>query len=95
MRVGVSVAIIAACVLTGSTAWSACLPSQSKTCVDLGVVPEISQQIVAGEPSGPPPKATPFDAPAAPYTGPTLGPTTGAGGAVRRAPMVGYHWSLD
>jgi len=95
MRAGVSAAIVAACVLTGGTAWSACLPSQSKTCVDLGVVPGISQQIVAGEASGPPPKAVPLADSTAPYTGPTLGPTTGAGGAIRRAPTVGYHWSLD
>lgn len=95
MRIGVSAAIVAVSVLTGSIAWSACLPNQSRTCVDLGVVPEISQQIVAGEGSPAPPKIAPDTEPSAPYTGPTLGPTTGVGPAVRRAPTVGYRWSLD
>jgi hypothetical protein len=95
MRAGVSAAIVAASVLIGSTAWSACLPSQSNNCVDLGIVPQISQQIVAGEASPAPPKAPPAAEPTAPYTGPTVGPTTGAGSAIRRGPTVGYHWSLD
>ena len=95
MRSGVSAAIVAVSVLTGGTAWSACLPSQSNSCVDFGAVPQISQQIVAGEPTAPPPKSLPKADATPPYTGPTLGPTTGAGPAVRRAPTVGYRWSLD
>jgi hypothetical protein len=95
MRVGVSAAIIAASVLTGSTAWSACLPHQSNNCVDLGIVPQISQQIVAGEPTPAPTKLAPDTNPAPAYTGPTIGPTTGAGSALRRAATVGYRWSLD
>jgi hypothetical protein len=95
MRAGVSAAIVATSVLTGSTAWSACLPSQSTRCIDLGVVPQISQQIVAGEASAAPPKTAPEAAATPAYTGPTIGPTTGAGAAIRRAPTVGYRWSLD
>ena len=95
MRTCVAAAIVAASVLTGSAAWAACLPSRSNSCVDFGVVPQISQEIVAGEPTAPPPKAPPAAEPPPPYTGPTLGPTTGAGPAIRRAPTVGYHWSLD
>jgi hypothetical protein len=95
MRSGISAAIVVASVLTGSTAWSACLPSQSNSCVDLGIVPQISQQIAAGERTPGPSKSVPEADPTPPYTGPTLGPTTGAGTAIRRAPMVGYRWSLD
>jgi hypothetical protein len=95
MRAGVSAAIVAASVVTGSTAWSACLPSQSNSCVDLGIVPQISQQIVAGEPTAAPPKTAPQSEPTPAYNGPTIGPTTGAGSAIRRGPTVGYHWSLD
>jgi len=95
MRAGVSAAIVAASVLTSSTVWSACLPSQSNNCVDLGIVPQISQRIVAGEPTPTPSKPAPEADPAPAYTGPTVGPTTGAGSAIRRAPTVGYHWSLD
>jgi hypothetical protein len=95
MRAGVSAAIVAASVLTGNTAWSACLPSKSNSCVDLGIVPQISQQIVAGESISAPPKSAPAADSTPPYNGPTLGPTTGAGTAIRRGPTVGYHWSLD
>jgi hypothetical protein len=95
MRAGLSAAIVAASVLTGSTAWSACLPSQSNKCIDLGAVPQISQQIVAGEPAAAAPKTPPEAVPAPAYSGPTFGPTTGAGTAIRRAPTVGYRWSLD
>jgi len=95
MRAGISAAIVAASVLGSSTAWSACPPGQSRNCVDLETVPQISQQIVAGERLATPPKTAPAAEPAPGYTGPTLGPTVGAGHAVRRAPTVGYRWSID
>jgi len=95
MRAGVSVVIVAASLFTGSAAWSACVPSRSNNCIDLGDVPQISQQIVAGETIAAPPKTAPDSGQSQTYTGPTLGPTTGAGTPVRRAPTVGYHWSLD
>ena len=95
MRSGPSAAILAASVLVAGTAWSACLPGQANNCVDLGVVPQISQQIVAGEPNPALAKPAPGTDPAPTYSGPTVGPTTGAGSAIRRGPTVGYRWSLD
>ena len=91
MRAGISAAIIAASALGGGTAWPGCLPSQSHHCVDLAIVPEISQQIVAGERLEVPPKTAPAAAAQPAYTGPTVGlsPT------VRQTPMVGYRWSID
>lgn len=99
MRFGVSAAVVAASVLGSNMAWSACLPGQSHNCVNLDLVPQISQQIVAGEHVAAPPKAAPdgalVAAPSSNYTGPTLGPTVGVDQAVRRAPTVGYRWSID
>lgn len=91
MRAGVSALIIAAFTLAGGTAWSACLPSKSHQCVDLAIVPEISQEIVAGERIEAPRKTAPAVAPRPAYTGPTVGlsPT------VRQTPTVGYRWSID
>jgi hypothetical protein len=94
MRAGIAAAIIAACILSlsGGAAWSACAPSRSGNCVDLDLVPQISQQIVADEHIAAPPKtaAPPAETPRA-YTGPTLG----AAQNLRRAPTLGYRWSLD
>jgi hypothetical protein len=96
MRAGVSAMIVAASLLAGGTAWSACPPgpsrSQSRNCVDLGGVPQISQQIVDGEHIAAPPKTItpPSDAQPA-YTGPAVGVSK----MIRRAPTVGYHWALD
>jgi hypothetical protein len=78
-------------------AQAACPPGQARggcAKVDLGVVPEISQKIVAQEgavatPNPPLPSAgaaTQF------YTGPMLEVTTNK---ARRAPTIGYHWSID
>lgn len=91
MRAGVMAAMIAASALASSTAWSACLPGKMRNCVDLDLVPQISQQIVADEHIAAPPKTAPAAAPSAPYTGPTVG----AAANLRRAPTVGYRWSLD
>jgi hypothetical protein len=95
MRTSVSAAIVTAGVLGSCTAWSACPPGQSRNCVDLETVPQISQEIVAGERVAAPPKTAPAAAATPPYTGPTVGPTVGAGPAIRRAPTVGYRWSID
>lgn len=91
MRTGISAAIVAASVLYGGTAGSACLQSQSHRCVDLAIVPQVSQEIVAGEHIVVPPKTAPKAEPRPAYTGPTVGlsPT------VRQTPTVGYHWSID
>ncbi|MGC2414426.1 MAG: hypothetical protein WA459_17205 [Stellaceae bacterium] len=91
MRIGVLAAIAAASFLAAGTAWSDCLPSQSHHCVDLAIVPQISQDIVAGERIVAPPKTAPTAEPQPAYTGPTVGlsPT------VRPTPTVGYRWSID
>jgi hypothetical protein len=95
MRAGVLATIVAASILVGSPAWPACpqgqSDSQSRNCVNLDGVPQISQQIVAGEHIAAPPKtARPGEANAA-YTGPAVGVSK----MLRRAPMVGYHWAID
>jgi hypothetical protein len=95
MRAGVSAAIVAAMILAGGTAWSACppgqSPNQSRNCVNLDGVPQISQQIVAGEHIATPPKTNPVAEPAAGYTGPAVGVSK----MLRRAPTVGYRWAID
>jgi hypothetical protein len=91
MRAEVAAALFAASILGSSPAWSACPPGKLRNCVDLDLVPQISQQVVDGEHAAAPPKTPPpTDTPAV-YTGPTLG----AAANLRRAPTVGYRWSLD
>jgi hypothetical protein len=63
----------------------------SRDCLDLNLVPQITQQIVAGEHLGVPPKAAPATEPKPAYTGPTVGVSR----TVRQAPTVGYRWSID
>ncbi|HTZ36097.1 MAG TPA: hypothetical protein VMB84_08735 [Stellaceae bacterium] len=102
-RIPVAVAFVAAVVATA--AQGACPVEQLKSharkplpaannCVDLGSVPQISAQVVAGEPA--PTKTTVAAPPAAtaPYEGPTVGMTKPDPG-VRATPIIGYHWSLD
>ena len=91
MRAGVAAAIVAASVLGGGAAFSACPDGQSRNCVNLDLAPQISRQIVAGERIVAPPKA-PLAAEAKPaYTGPTVGVSR----TVRQTPTVGYRWSID
>jgi len=95
MRAGVLAMSVAASLLTGGAAWSACppsqTPSQSRNCVDLGSVPQISDKIVAGERVATPPKTAPVTAADSAYTGPSLGVSK----MIRRAPTVGYQWAID
>lgn len=95
MRAGASAMIVAATLLVGGTAWPACPPGQShgpsRNCVDLGSVPQISQQIVDGERIAAPPKTAPPGDVQPAYTGPALGVSK----MIRRAPTVGYHWAID
>ncbi len=95
MRAGVSAMIVAASLLAGGAARSACPPGQShspsRNCVDLGSVPQISQQIVAGQRIAKPPKTAPETEAQAAYTGPALGVSK----MIRRAPTVGYRWAID
>lgn len=97
MRAGVSAAIVAGSLLGSGTAWSACPPAhsatgQSRNCLDLDLVPQISQQIGASERLARQPKMTaPAEEPRPAYTGPTVGVSR----TVRQAPMVGYRWAID
>ncbi len=91
MRAVAGAAIVAAFVFGSGMGWAACLPSQSHGCVNLDLVPQISREIVAGEPVGAAPKPLPATASDAPYTGPTIG----LNHQVRRAPEVGYRWAIN
>ena len=106
MRAGVSAAIVAASLLVINAAWSACPPGQSRTanprsvqshagqpgdCLDLDLVPQISQQIGASEHIAARPKTAPAADQKPAYTGPTVGVSR----TVRQAPTVGYRWSID
>lgn len=91
MRAGLSAAAIAASVVLTGTSWATCPPGKSRSCVNLDLAPEISQQIVAGEGVEARRVTAPAAEPASTYTGPTLGiaPT------VHRTPVVGYRWSIN
>ena len=94
MNARVSLSIVAAAVLFGAAANAACPPGQPNGCanVDLSVLPQITDQIVAREVPAPAPKKAALpELSAQPYTGPTLGVSDHA----RRAPMVGYRWATD
>lgn len=92
MRAGAAATIVAVSLLGGGSAsWADCTPGRTVNCVNLDLVPQVSQRIVADEKLSAPRKIAPeADTPAA-YTGPTVG----AAPNVRRAPTVGYRWSLD
>jgi hypothetical protein len=95
MRAGVVTATIAIILLGGSIAAPGACPTGKHRgdCVDLGAVPQISQQIVAAErPVTTPAKAAPVPAvEKKPYSGPTVGLTP----TVKKAPTVGYRWAID
>ena len=88
----VSILFAAAALLGGAVAEAACPSAQTRDCViNLDAVPQISQQIVAQEPGTPGAKAGPRADADTPYSGPTVGVAPN----VRRAPTVGYRWSLQ
>jgi hypothetical protein len=91
MHTRLSAVTIAAVLIMGSGALAACPPGQTRDCVNLDLVPQISQQIVAQEPGTPGAKAGPRADADTPYSGPTVGVAPN----VRRAPTVGYRWSLQ
>ena len=101
MRAGVSVAIVAASLLGSGTAFSTCPPGQSRAaqpraghshdCLDLDLVPQISQQIGANERIATQPKTAPPADQKPAYTGPTIAVSR----TVRQAPTVGYRWAID
>jgi len=79
-------------VMTWSTvAFGACVPVKQRDCVDLSAIPDIAQQVITPEKAAPRAEKTPPTLPTSTYNGPTLGMSN----AVRRAPEVGYHWSID
>jgi hypothetical protein len=96
-RIAAILAITVAATMPGAAAKAACAAKSSYRCVDTGspvnlnVAPEITSKIAGEEPvstkQGKP--ATEPTAPA-PYTGPIFGVTSG-----KRAPTVGYSWSLE
>jgi hypothetical protein len=74
-----------------------CSRENSRNCLNFPAVlnfssvPTISEQIVTEEHTDPKQQKLTIDPPAAaPYTGPTFGTSLG-----RRAPTVGYQWSLE
>jgi hypothetical protein len=90
MRIGISAAVAAVLVAAASAASAACPPGHAQGCVDLNLTPKISQDIVGTEGLSVRPKAAPANAEKTPYTGPTIGFSD----RVRRAPEIGYRWSL-
>jgi len=90
---------IAITAVTSATAAGGgpCSRENSRNCLNFPAVlnfssvPTISEQIVTEEHTNPRQHKLPIDPPAAaPYTGPTFGTSLG-----RRAPTVGYQWSLE
>jgi hypothetical protein len=76
---------------TGQAPTGQARTDQARNCLDLNLVPQITQQIVAGEHLAVPPKTTRAAEPQPAYTGPTVGLSR----TVRQAPTVGYRWSID
>ena len=91
MRMAISAAIAAAFLTAAGTASAACPPGQPKGCANLDLTLKVSQDIVGAEQLSPRPKSAPASVVTAPYTGPTVGFSD----RVRRAPEIGYRWSLD
>ena len=90
MRTGIWAAITAVFLTAAGAAAAACPPGQPNGCVNLDLAPKVSQDIVGVEQLSPRPKAAPASAEKTPYTGPTIGFSD----KVRRAPEIGYRWSL-
>jgi len=90
---------IAITAVTSATAAGGgpCSRENSRNCLNFPAVlnfssvPTISEQIVTEEHTDPKQQKLTIDPPAAaPYTGPNFGTSLG-----RRAPTVGYQWSLE
>ena len=94
-----ALAIIAATAVAADA--GSCGPKSTHNCtdngknIDLNSVPEITQKIVGEEPAiAKKNKPLSEPAPAAPYTGPIFGATSGATSG-KKIPTVGYSWSLE
>lgn len=106
MKSPIAIAVFVALLSAGAGANAACPPHPDKSqavkshqkstnCVDLNGVPQITSQVVAGEPAGSIGKVPGYEPPTATkYEGPTLGLTKPEPG-VRPTPTVGYHWNLE
>src|SRR5580704_4369003 len=106
-----AIVVIAAAFLASGPAQAACTTGQTAATaskqrkpqtpadcvVNFNAVPEISKNIVAEEQRGQPlPKPTHAEPATEPYTGPTIGGVgSSVGGYFRRAPEIGYKWSID
>jgi hypothetical protein len=91
MRAGISAAIIAASVVGSGSAWAECKSIRSHDCVNLDLVPQISDQIVGAEHIAVPRQNTRAATPIPAYTGPIVGVSP----TVRQAPTVGYRWAIN
>jgi hypothetical protein len=82
-----AVGAMAACPNTPSKAHPTKTHQSGDNCVNLSTVPQISAEVVGGEPA--------YELPSSgPYEGPTAGMTKPDPG-VKPAPTVGYHWNLQ
>ena len=84
--------VVASVLLSWSAnAVGACPTGHARNCVDFGMIPQITNQIVAAEKLPPAPDKSPLAETAKSYSGPTVGLSN----KVRRAPTGGYRWALD
>jgi hypothetical protein len=106
-----AIVIIAAALSASGAADAACTIGQTTTAanqqrkpqtpadcvVNFNAVPEISKKIVGEEQKGQPlPKPTYAEPATEPYSGPMIGGAGSSVGAlIRRAPEIGYKWSID
>ncbi len=93
-RLSTALVIASAVMLASFGADAACTASHPSDCpaVNFNVVPDITKQVIAARPNSAQIKLSPVVQPeAVPYSGPTLGAST----MVRRAPEIGYRWSLE
>jgi hypothetical protein len=83
--------IAAALVFGTGVGWAACLPGQSRNCVNLDLVPQLSQRLASEESVVTPAQRLPEAQPKKAYTGPIVGVSP----TVRQTPTIGYRWSLE
>jgi hypothetical protein len=63
----------AALIFGTGVGWAACLPGQSRNCVNLDLVPQLSQRLAADEQPATPTPRLPEAQPQKRYTGPIVG----------------------
>jgi hypothetical protein len=90
-----AVGAMAACPNTPSKGHPTKTHQSGDNCVNLSTVPQISAEVVGGEPAAAVVKAPAYELPSSgPYEGPTAGMAKLDPG-VKPAPTVGYHWNLQ